>query len=244
MTHEYLRVICSCCGDRFDVPVYCGNRFCPICSFSRGVRIRNRLKWLVSNVDIQRGETVKHITFTIPNQKDLFTMVKHLVKSFRKLRQTQLWKRHVSGGAFVIEVTGCSGDWHGHIHSVVQCSYIHWNKLRDAWLSISGGRGVWISRIPLSAAVNYLSKYLSKPSVPDGELLTVSASLKGIRFFQPFGSWYKMDRKYPKPKKFCKACDESGSYCLAYEMVGGYMTTTKRVEICGKGPPVIIGTVI
>jgi hypothetical protein len=240
MIHDYIRVICSCCGDRFDVPLYCGNRFCPVCCFSRSIRIRNRISWLCSNIELKRSESVKHITFTIPNQVDLAKMIKHLVKSFRKLRHTDLWKKHVSGGAFVVEVTGKPGDWHGHIHSVVQCSYVPWEKLRDSWEKISGGKGVWISRIPIKAAVLYLSKYLSKSSVAESDMFEVSQSLKGMRFFQPFGSWYHMDRKYPKPLKICSECNSGNSFCLAYELIGGYSTVRKLLEIPTKGPPIVL----
>lgn len=239
MIHNYLRIICSCCGERFDVPLYCGNRFCPICGYARRLRIRSRLQFLIENVNFQGDESIKHVTLTIPNQDDLPKMIIHLVQAFRKIRQTPFWKRHVSGGAFVIEITGKANDWHGHIHCVCQSGFIPWTQLRDLWKRHSGGIGVYITRIPKKAAVNYLTKYLSKSEVSEADQVIVSYSLKGMRFFQPFGLWYKIDRLYPKPKKACRSCNEISPYCLAYEMVGGSMSVLKDVSPQAKGPPIV-----
>jgi len=240
MNHEFLHIVCSHCGKRFDVPLYCGDRFCSVCGFPRRMRIRARLRFLVENVQLGDSESIKHITFTIPSELDLAQMIKRLVRSFRKLRQTKFWKRYISGGAFVIEITGEPGQWHGHIHCICQAGFVPWAKLKSLWEHFSGGKGVYITRIPLRAAVNYLTKYLSKSTVATEFRYDVSEALKGLRFFQPFGSWYHQDRKYPKPSKVCSRCKTEGSFCLAYEMLGGWMHDTYEVVPQDHGPPKIL----
>lgn len=210
-----------------NVPVYCGNRFCPVCSAPRRSRIRKRLQWLVGQVDRKPGFRMKHLTLTIPNQVDLPKMLKHLLKSFRKLRSTPFWKNHVDGGAFVLEVTGKEGDWHGHIHIVIHATYVDWDTLKNLWIRFSKGRGVWIKALPVSAVVRYLCKYLSKPDLPDTSLALVNVALKGFRMFQPFGTWYALSNAYVKPLSKCSHCGAMGQFDLYYSYFGGQI----RIEM-------------
>lgn len=225
--HAFMKVVCQHCGETIDVPVYCGNRFCPVCSVPRRVRVRNRLEFLVANTELPPHFHFKHLTLTIPNQPDLYEMVRYIVKSFRKLRNRAFWKNYVDGGAFVLEVTGRPNNWHVHIHTIIISRYLDWNKLLKAWIACSKGRGVWLTDIPASAAVGYLTKYLSKPSVPDLVLEYVNWALKGMRLFSPFGCWYALNLTYKKPKSACPVCGQTswlpldlcfGNHIRTYEM--------------------------
>lgn len=204
--HSFRQIVCLKCGYEITVPIYCGNRFCPVCSIPRLSRVRRRLQWICSNVDPPSGYGFKFLTLTIRNEPDLAEMLIHLVRSFRKLRQRAFWKQYIRGGAFVLEVTGRPGNWHAHIHAVIEARYIPYDKLLGMWRKCSGSIGVWIERIPKKAIVGYLTKYLSNSSVPG--LLTddVSNSLAGFRLFQPFGSWYAVNLTFQMPKAGCPEC--------------------------------------
>lgn len=207
--HPFRVVICQNCGYTANVPIYCGNRFCNVCSAPRLKRVRNRLVSLVSQVPFVKGCDFKHLTLTIPNRQDLPRMLTHLISSFKRLRRSSLWRRHFVGGAFVIEVTGEPGSWHAHLHCVCQCSWVPWNELLKAWVKASHGRGVFIQRIPKSAIIAYLTKYMSKCSVSDEHLESIGSTLKGYRLFQTFGTWHSIKyfatkKPYPCPK--CKVC--------------------------------------
>lgn len=204
--HEYRRICCLHCGKTFDVPVYCGNRFCEICSKPRLNRIRQRLSWLCSKVRLQPAYSLKHLTLTIKNQPDLDDMLKDLVKSFRKLRNRQFWKQHVLGGAFVLEVTGEPDNWHAHIHAIIESKFIDFYKLLDLWKICSPGKGVYLQRIPAGHVIGYLTKYLSKPSVPAEHLDEVSACIQGFRLFQPFGTWYAINNTFEMKRAGCPEC--------------------------------------
>lgn len=214
MEHEFRSIICAHCGHQIDVPIYCGDRFCPICSKPRLARVRRRLTFLASASSCPRGYRFKMFTFTIRNQADLPEMIKALVRSFRKLRHRAFWKNHVAGGAFVIEVTGHPQDWHAHIHCIAISRYTPFETLLSQWMKVSPGRGVWISDIPMSKAVNYVTKYLSKNSHtidPDNE---IGFALRGYRLFQPFGDWYKLNSEFVDDRPGCPECGHHEFYPL------------------------------
>ncbi|MCG8431026.1 MAG: protein rep [Candidatus Omnitrophica bacterium] len=236
-SHEFLRLCCYGCGKFINVPVYCGDRFCPVCMRPRLARLRKRLAFLVCEASRSNATRFKHITFTLRNMRDLPAMVKKLVSSFRKVRQSKLWKTYVDGGAFVIEVTYNQehSTWHAHIHAIVQCNWIPWEKLLQTWLHASGGsRGVYIAKLPASQAVKYLTKYMTKPSVEPGQLPQVNQALKGLRLFSPFGTWYAINRTYEPAKHPCSDCGRLGAYDLAYHADRGPMTEWLTVGKAGK----------
>ena len=219
--HFFTSVICMACGTTITVPVYCGNRFCQICSRARRGRVYRRLKFMLDNMQKIRGYSLKMLTFTISNQADLPAMLQVLVKSFRILRSRAWWKNSVEGGAFVLEVTGRPGNWHAHIHTLCSCRYLPWDSLRALWFRISGGRGVYISQCHGTTHAAYLTKYITKTDAPDQVSAEIAANLKGFRLFQPFGSWFKIIKNFPKHHPACKRCKTEGCFSLAGPEIGG-----------------------
>lgn len=147
-----------------------------------------------------------HIILTCKNQDTLTPMLRHLVQSFRKLRNRKAWRRYVSGGAFVLEITGGPGDWHGHLHIVAQCLFFPQHLLLEKWRAVAGIAGAFIKPVGRQAIARYLSKYITKPSDSDQYVQEINDSLRNIRMFQPFGSWFKLLKKYT-PKRFpCPRC--------------------------------------
>lgn len=173
------------------------------------------------------------LTLTIPNQPDQYKMIKTIIKSFRKLRQRQYWKNHVDGGAYVIEMTGRPANWHAHIHMIIMSRWMKWEKLLRIWQTVSPGRGVWIDDIPQSEAVGYVTKYISKLSVPDHLNLEVNLALKGVRLFSPFGSWHSTNLKYVKPSLVCGECG-IGTFVAMSMAIDGHFNT---FEIEFERPP-------
>jgi hypothetical protein len=204
--HSFTTIICEHCGHQIKVPVYCGNRFCPICSRPRLARVRRRLQFLIKNTEKLNGYSFKHLTLTIRSETDLPNMLRNLSRSFRRLRQRSFWKFHVSGGAFVFEVTKKEGYWHAHIHCIMYARFIDWSTLLRLWQSVSKGRGVYIQRIPEYQIVRYLTKYISKPAGSGASSEDVEFSLAGFRLFNPFGSWYNLSIKFVDEKPGCPMC--------------------------------------
>lgn len=209
MEHQFIHIHCEHCGNMIDVPVYCGNRFCGVCAPARHARIADRLRFLVKNTPRKPVYALKFLTLTIANMPNLEPMVAFMVKCFRKLRNRAVWKKYVDGGAFVIEVTGRPGNWHAHIHAIIFARYINRDSLVKAWKSISNGIGVDIRQITTDALCNHLIKYLSKRQEPEMITDEKNLVLKSYRLFQPFGCWFKLQKKYKRAKHPCEKCGES-----------------------------------
>jgi len=209
MQHPYITLVCCHCGEQISVPQYCGDRFCPVCSASRRSRVRFRLSTLIDLARPLPGESIKHLTLTIPNLPDPDAALDVLIKSFRKLRARAWWKRNVSGGAYVVEITGQDGSWHVHIHAVICARYLPFDLLKRIWMECSPGNHVYIQKIPKAAAVGYLTKYLTKESVSNEDRPTVSRALRSRRLFQCFGSWAGVSVSVPVYRYPCPACNNS-----------------------------------
>lgn len=219
MEHEFRRIVCTQCGYSFDIPIACGNRFCDTCTSLRRYRIREKMKSLMKLVHPRKGQTIKFLTLTIPNCKDPRYQLDLLIKSFRKLRQRKYYRSKIEAGASFFEVTGRPGAWHVHLHAIILSDFIPVERLATDWAAVSPGQIVHIKRIPLGAAVAYLTAYAMKSDLPERDQMTVSAALKGRRLFQPFGGWHQMMGQIPAAVVTCKAC---GSSSWAYDGPGGW----------------------
>lgn len=208
-SHSFVSITCCNCGHSIRVPVYCGNRFCPECSGTRRRKIEHRLKVFVRTRHPAADSSFKHLTLTVRSGPDLDEQVKHLVGAFRRLRQRAFWKRAVTGGAFVVEITRGEHGWHAHIHALIESKYIPWSTIKVNWEAVSGGSGVFIQRIPASAIIRYLTKYITKTELSLPDQMAASAALKGMRLFSPFGAWHKPIAEIPLPLAVCGNCKEA-----------------------------------
>lgn len=207
--HEFRRIVCSFCGHLIDVPIYCGNRFCPTCSVPRKIRMREKLTWIVDNTPEKKGYQWGHLILTVRNTDTIREGVLKCVKGFRKMRQRAMWKNYVEGGVMVVEVTGRPNNWHSHIHCVIYARYWPQSSLSKLWMKCTGNPIVWIKRIPKSAVCNYLTKYLSTDKVPDDCLPQINRELKNYRMFQPFGSSFNLMKTYTPKLHVCRKCGQS-----------------------------------
>ena len=220
--HPYITIICSNCGHSHPVPKLCGDRFCEICGRRRRFRVRSRLRALLSHSQLSKGDKFAHLIFTLKNQPDLEKMVYQLIASFRKLRQRKIWKSSVKGGAYVIEVTGSPGDWHAHMHCVIQSQYIPQRVLLKHWRDLNGKAGCFIKAIPKQAIINYLSKYLVLDKSSCASRSHINKALCGIRLFQPFGLWHKLIGKYTSIGFKCPVCG-STTWIIDFMLSDGYL---------------------
>lgn len=185
------------------------------------------------------GYGFRHFVLTIEAGDNPADRAYHLLKSFRLLRKIGYWRRMVSGGAFVIEISGAPGKYHVHIHAVIEAKYMSRNLLISKWKRISGGRGIFIKTLNKGAIVHYLTKYIVKPCSEDIQTKEISDILKSFRLFQTFGDWHKDIRPYVKVPYPCPKCKNSWwlpieSYNpirgFAYQTPTEYMETDKRFK--------------
>ncbi|MEE9221818.1 MAG: protein rep [candidate division NC10 bacterium] len=171
----------------------CHDRWCPACAKTRASVIRHNIQPLIEN------KTARFITLTLKHTNEPLTgRIDRLFRCFTKLRKLKLWKHAVDGGAAFTEVkiNEQTMRWHPHIHAIAIGRYLPLDRLKSAWLAITGNSHIVDIRIikdPGKVAA-YVTKYVTKPA--DNNLYRVPEALdeaivamRGRRLVATFGSW-------------------------------------------------------
>jgi len=207
--HAWNTVFCEHCGLTLQVPVYCKNRFCPVCGNHRSRVIRHKIDVLIHTIQLRKFDSFKFLTLTIKNQPDIQNMTDELITAFRRLRQRALWKKYVRGGCSVIEAKPGEDGWHVHLHIILESGYFPVKDLTTLWKQVSTGQGVFIKKIHGSQVIGYITKYLTQEKATEKEQKKMSQCLIGRRLFQPFGSWFAIVKAIPRLKFPCPACNKN-----------------------------------
>lgn len=176
---------------------YCGDRFCLPCSRARAERVRRRVQKLIGD------QTPLVMTLTVRNDPGSLTeRLNHLLTSFRRLRQTVLWKNAVQAGAAFVEVKKGrnSGEWHPHLHVIAIGRFIPQEKLSHAWHTATGDSfvvDIGRARDAVEAG-NYACKYATKGWTSEvvrdlDACVECVLSLRGRRLCLTFGRWVGID---------------------------------------------------
>ena len=169
----------------------CKLRICTYCGKLRAAALSVKILPLVQKMDAPY-----RLDFTIKSSDDpIRKQFNRIVKCFAKLRQTDLWKAHYSGGFYTLEATHNhdTDQWHPHIHVIVDGEYLLHERLKKAWHEITGDSTIiWMTQcVSNSQAVYYVNKYVTKtqdPSlVPEHRIAEWALALKGMRFVNLFG---------------------------------------------------------
>ncbi len=176
----------------------CKSRLCPLCGRARARRLMYRLRELVKAMDSPRA-----LTLTIAHSdQPLRDQIKHLTTSFHELRRTPVWKKHVLGGVYVIEITFnlTEAQWHPHLHVIIDGTYFPHADLKAAWLVATGDSDIVdIRKINSQAhAAKYLTDYLTQSQdasrLDDDRLPEWATQLHGMRLAQTFGASHAVPR--------------------------------------------------
>jgi len=216
-------LICTNCGATVDVPLFCGDRFCDICSGPRRTRFSRRVERIVKHLPKRNGYKWRFITLTIPTATRPAAALDTLYASFRRLRNRKLWKRKVAGGIVGAEVTRTWDKFHVHIHILAYSLYFPQADLARAWKSCSPGRIVDIRLIPSRNAAMYLTKYVTKSTLPAAFRPEVSEAFRNRRLYTVFGDCHSLKLKkeyHPTP---CASCSNGNWVPLSMiERMPGY----------------------
>ena len=176
---------------KFRIVSYkCHHRFCPACAGERSRRIARNVAARIGD------EPHRMITLTIKHKnEDLQFLTNKLLKSFKALRRTPVWRTSVRGGIAFLEIK-CSNGWHPHLHMITVGNRVDHRELVREWERITGdSRIVHISfcRVP-KTTVNYVAKYASKPldgtvTRDEARLEEALKGLAGRKLVFTFGSW-------------------------------------------------------
>jgi len=170
----------------------CRDRVCPLCARTIARRTSER----VGEV-IQGWDEIRHLTLTLQSTDEpLSEQIDHLLRSFRRMRQSRWWSDRVRGGIGTVEITHNSGTgrWHPHLHVLLDGTYLPQADLADVWLRSTGDSQICYITMPPSRsnAAKYIAKYVTKPSdiahLPANALLELISALSGRRTLITFGS--------------------------------------------------------
>lgn len=199
---------------------FCKSRHCEPCARAKGALIIANMRAIFKDRDHTRK---RFITLTLKHSDaPLVDQIKHLYKSYTKLRASKTWKRTQKGGAAMLEVKWQDplkmyarknspdrpgdGKWHPHLHIISEGTYLDTYALSDAWLAASGDSSIVdIRQISADKDVAYyVAKYVTKGTVdevwtnPSVAQEWIIAS-KGVRTCATFGTWRGM-KLLAKPK--------------------------------------------
>lgn len=176
---------------------YCGDRFCLPCAKARSKKIERALAARCASI------SPLFMTLTLRSTDDLLSdTLDHLLESFRRLRQTKLWRKSVKGGVGVIEIKvgSGSGKWHVHLHVLAESRFIDAYQLSENWKKATGGSFIVdVQRVSHnSRSVGYVAKYASKGWTAEvirdhDRLIECVCALRGRRLLVTFGGWGKLD---------------------------------------------------
>jgi hypothetical protein len=146
----------------------------------------------------------KMITLTIGSQSTtLAEQVDFLYQSFRRLRQTVVWRGAVRYGRAILELTYNADldSWHPHLHCIVTSAFIPKETLSKTWCLASRGSFITDIRVieDTGQATNYLCDYLGKtPDFGDEEdrhslLVELIQAMKDRKTVIPIGKLPKVE---------------------------------------------------
>lgn len=142
----------------------CRDRLCPLCAAARSRQVSDRVMTAIRSADSLRFLTLTRAHTDAPLKDQLDA----LYASYRDLRRTVEWKRHVVGGIATIEIerNEKTGQWHPHLHVLIDGNYWPHASIKATWKAVTGDSEiVWIKQVPSRRKIaNYVAKYASKPA--------------------------------------------------------------------------------
>lgn len=200
---------CSCPGIFIDETaatvsirsLRCKSRLCPLCRESIAKKYMARAIELMHRMD-----SPKLLTLTIrSSDRPLHDQIQHLKESFTRLRRQKGWKARVAGGLATFEITfnETRGQWHPHLHAIIDSPFYPLEKLRSAWQEATGDSSIVdIRRVnSKSSAASYIAKYVSKSNnaaeFPDARIAEWASEVRSLRFFTTFGIMHGMKTDDP-----------------------------------------------
>jgi len=225
--------VMDCCAyprvmaTKFDCPVLvvgrCKDRMCPRCARHNAWVMSKRLEEIMSRMNSRRM-----ITFTLRHREgSLKSQIDRLMLGWRKIRKTGLWKEHVHGGIYSLEVTydQDNRNWHPHLHVIVEGHYFDQKCLSKLWEKVTGDSPVVDIRSvkSIKQTGRYISKYVTKPDEVakwnDDILYEYMMAIRGRRLFHAFGCLHNIKTTEKEDKLIQR---EGCGYTSIAVMVMGY----------------------
>jgi len=197
----------------------CRLRWCSLCSNARRGYITHQVsEW------IKKARYPKFLTLTLKHSDaPLSHQVNSLYAYFRKFRKAKFVRDSAPGGIwfFQIKRSKNTGQWHPHIHCVIEGNYMPHKKLSKLWQNITYGSSVVDIRPvrDLEKGAAEVARYASTPAdlttnSPD-DYLELFQSLHGRRSCGTWGTAKKVSLRQPKAEEVEK-WENIGSWSIVY----------------------------
>jgi len=142
----------------------CKLRWCPLCAAAR--------QNYISAVTHDWLKTCRHpklLTLTLRHTSaPLASQIDFLYASFNKLRKRKLFRTSVTAGVwfFQIKKSKTTGEWHPHIHTLIDGAYIPHGELKAIWAKITRGSDIVDIRSckNLERTSKHIVRYAARPS--------------------------------------------------------------------------------
>jgi hypothetical protein len=217
--HPFASMYCLECGGILKIPIWCGDRLCPICAKQRARKYAKYLKVKVKGILANRRR-VRFITLTVRNTWKIDYGFKNLRTAFTRLRGRTLWKDNVLGGCYGIEVTNDGNGWHVHLHIFYDGKYIDHESLSHVWSEVTGDNSFIVDIREVKdyrGAIRELAKYPFKPADVDKwsevDRKEFGKFMYNRRLFEKFGSWYG-DGNMRSDVTICPFCHAENSLMM------------------------------
>ncbi len=156
--------------------------------------------------------TLKHTQAPLDEQIDF------LYKSFAKLRNRKVCKEAIRGGIWFFQVTYNSrtGEWHPHLHALLDAEYMLHARLVSDWYNITGDstivhiRNVDNPEKTLSHNARYAARPSSLLKIPKSLWKELYYAFNGRRICGTWGSARKVSLRPSKPEDSNKWKDIGG----------------------------------
>lgn len=175
----------------------CHDRFCQPCSAARG-----RLLCQAIRGRIPPNVRLRFLTLTLRHSSiPLADQLQRLRDAFTTLRNRKWWKDRVRGGVATLEVkVGEDGQWHPHLHMILQGEFMAKHELKKIWLAITGDSYILSIKCVTNSShaqqdlSKYLCKYITKPAGLDvytdqAKLMEYILAMRGQRILNFLGEW-------------------------------------------------------
>ena len=192
----------------------CRLRWCYHCSEARQQFITQAVLPWYQSVKLPRLLTVtlKH------NQNPLDEQIDFLYKSFAKLRNRKTCKDAIRGGIWFFQVTynQKTGEWHPHIHALLDADFMLHAKLMSDWYNITGDstivhiRNVDNPEITLSHNARYAARPSALTKIPRSLWKELYYAFDKRRICGTWGSARKISLRPSKPEDSEKWHDIGG----------------------------------
>lgn len=141
----------------------CRLRWCPVCAEANRMRYKSAVSAWVKTLKKPKffTVTIKHANTPLASQID------RLYKAFRLFRKHKVLRDKCRGGVWFFQVKRSSktGEWHPHLHIVLDSDYINKVQLQDDWFITTGDSFVVDIRAikDPGKVADYVSRYCARP---------------------------------------------------------------------------------